>query len=135
MTRRWRVGLALAGLLVAGPAFADRPTTYYSTVTKTATSTSAQSAATLWTPASGKAFALQGCFAAAETPVRVRFLVSGVDVIPPFVLTSYGTALIGGGENQIYTSAIDAVLTYTTVITGLSATYPNTSVMCWGFEL
>ena len=135
MTRRWIGGLALVGLLVAGPAFADRPTTYYTTQTKSATSTSAQTDATLWTPASGKAFVLQGCFVAAETPVRVEFEVSDVDVIPPFVMDSYGTALIGGGENPIYTSAVNAVLTYTTVISGLSATYPNTSVMCWGFEL
>ena len=131
-----RIWLLTAILFVGMPvAFADRAATqFYNVVTKTATSTSSQSATTLWTPATGFRFALQGCFLAAEGPVRIRLQVSGTDVIPPVVLETYGTATIGTGDSPIYMSATDAVLTYTTVITGLSASYPNTSIVCWGYE-
>lgn len=132
--KRFRALALLALLCWATPVCADLlPTEAYTTITKTDTSTSAQTATTLWTPATGKVFVLQGCVASATNGISVRFQVSGVDVIPPMYLPSYGVSQVGGNYAPIYTSSVaDAVLTYTTVKQG--ANYGSVSVMCWGYE-
>lgn len=128
---------AFALLLIVGwmgTASADLlPTQAYTTMTKIDTSTTAQSATTLWTPTTGYRFVLQGCLVSSQRALKVRFQVSSVDVIPPIYLESYGSQMVGGTYAPIYTSAVDAVLTYTT--TTESTSYGSVSVSCWGYEI
>lgn len=132
---RWTLLAAACGvLLAAGDVRAERPTDLWDTITKTATSTSAQTDTTLWTPPSGKRIALQGCLISATRATEVQFEVSDVDVIPPVYMESYGTVLVGGDQTLLYRSAKDAVLTYTTTNTAHSPSYGSVSVMCWGYE-
>ena len=126
--------LALAVALGASPAFAQAPHHDYTTVQKTATALSAQTDATLWTPATGKAFILYGCVISARLPVRVELEVSDVDVVPPIYFESNGTVLVGGHGFPIYMSATNAVLTWTTSVEGMSDTHDRVSVLCWGYE-
>lgn len=135
MRRRWFVILWIVawGAWCPSSGVADLlPTQQYTTVTKTATSTTAQSATTLWTPATGFAFVLQGCLVSSQNAVQVRLQVSSVDVVPPIYLESYGSQMVGGANAPIYTSDVNAVLTYTTV--SHAGAYKNVSVMCWGWE-
>ena len=132
---RRRTAWLMVGMLLACPALAiaDRPTDLWDTVTKTATSTSAQTDTALWTPASGKRIALQGCLISSEYATVVEVEVSDVDVVPPIYLTSLGSVLIGGDGTLLYRSAKDAVLTYTTSANAPS--YGRVSIMCWGYEV
>ena len=133
MTKRL-VGLALGVALFASPVFAERPHIDYTTLTKTSTATTQQTDAVLWTPATGNKFHLQGCLISADLPVKFELEVSDVDVVPPIYLESNGTVLLGGGENPIYSSIRDAVLTYSTNRIPVSNQFNNVSVLCWGYE-
>ena len=118
----------------ASTAWADRPSDLWTPQTKTATATTAQTDTTLWTPASGKRFHLQGCAISSDGAVRVELEVSNTDVIPPISLASSGTEVISAGGALLYSSATDALLTYSTSITGVSGTHRSVSVLCWGYE-
>lgn len=127
MKSRWLLGVA-ALLCMAPLVRADISTQLYDTQTKRATSTTIQSDTALWTPASGFVFVLQGCMIAADAAQVVDFEVSDVDVITPVYLPSNGTVVIQSGGASIYTSAVDAVMNFST------ATGAITSITCWGFE-
>lgn len=121
-----RLTLLVAALACASPAGAA-PTQEFTTITKTATSTTTQTDVALWTPASGKAFALFGCTFSAGAAAVIELEVNNVDVIPPVYLASAGTVEVGGGSWPIYQSEADAVLTYTT-------TKAPVSIRCSGYE-
>lgn len=119
---------------------AELPSDLYTTQTNTATSTSAQTDTTLWDPAAGKRFILQGVMACTDLPVQVEFEVSDADVVPPMYFESYGCQTVQAGGAAIYMSARDAVLTYTTTAlfdyngNGIGD-YSRVSVMAWGYEI
>ena len=130
----WLGVVGVVGLCLLPSASAQQPHRQFTTVVNTDTASSAQSATTIWTPTSGKMFILQGVMVSAETPVSVRFQVSGTDVIPPIILDSNGTVVVDASGYALFMSATDAVLTYTTTSTALSLTHPTISVMTWGYE-
>lgn len=132
--RRIMVGLVCLGWLPV--AVAQPPNTLYETLTKTATSTTAQTDTALWTPVSGNYFVLMGCLMSAIKPVKIDVEVSDVDVFAPVYLESYGLKLISGGGVPIYVSAKDAVLRYTTsTVDGSSFGQQEFSITCWGYEV
>lgn len=132
----WIVPLSLLLFLFAGPASvsAEKPNFYYTTVTKTATTTTAVTDSTLWDPAANNRFVLQGVLISATNAVQVELEVSDVDVVPPVYVTSTGVVLVGGGENPIYLGAKDAVLTWSTTQVGVSPNHGKVSIMAWGYE-
>lgn len=130
--RRIGIVLWLAGWLTG--VVEAQPHHEYTTQTKTATSTTAQTDTTLWTPATGKRFILQGVLVCATMSVRVELEVSDVDVIAPVYLDSYGCRTVDASGAALYMSATDAVLTYTTITTAHSPIYANVSVTAWGYE-
>ena len=127
-----RVGFLL-GLVLLGspPCWADRSTSDYVTVTKSATVTltSFQTDVTLWTPASGNRIHLQGCIFSANRAMTIELEVSDVDVIPPIQMPSGGVVTVGGADAPIYVGAVDGVLAYTISVNSGSA-----SSLCWGWE-
>lgn len=130
-----RKALVLCLLLWAVSASADLlPTQQYTTVVETATATSSQTDASLWTPASGMRLVIQGCVVSSTQAVQVELEVSDVDVVPPIYLESYGSVVIGGGMAPVYTSSANAVLTYSTTNVAHSPTHGSVSVMCYGYE-
>ena len=129
MRNRLLTLLTLLSLLsMPSSLWADKSTSHYTTINENENTTDAQTDTTLWTPASGFRFILQGCFVSADATQTVEFEVSDVDVIPPIYVAANTSALIGGSHGSIYTSAADAVLKYSTT------TSANTSVTCWGYE-
>src|SRR3990167_6073218 len=125
--KAWGVAAALV-VLVAAPAGAFEPHRSYTTVTKNANTTDAQTDATLWDPAAGKSVALQGCAVSTDATETIQVEVSDVDVIPPIYLAANTGMVVTGGYAPIYMGAVDAILTYTTT------TSANTSIVCWGYE-
>lgn len=125
--------LAVVGLLLAlsaSLAWADRPHIDYTTQTKT-TSAKDSATRTLWTPAAGHGFVLQGCLLNTTGVSEFRLTVGGVDIMGPIVFTSTGTQLIESGGAPLYTSARNATLDVTGLMTVATSVW---SVMCWGYE-
>lgn len=132
MTNR-RIALLLALLWVAVPAEASIQE--YKTQTKTATGTATATDATLWTPLTGRRFALQGCHFSSIAAIAIELEVSNTDVVPPIYLDSYGSKSIGGNDKPIHTSDTNDVLTYTVTFTGHTPlTSVSWSILCWGYE-
>lgn len=134
MRKRGVALLGLALVLGAASASAERPD-IWGTKTKTATATSAQTDTALWTPASGKRVALQGCVISATKAMQVELEVSDVDVVPPIYFDSYGRLTIGGDSTLLYVGDPDAVLTYSTTNSGHSGSHGSVSIACWGYEV
>ena len=129
MGRRWMRAAVLLGLLAAMPsAWAFEPHRSYTTTTKTLNTTDAQTDATLWTPASGKAIAIQGCDVSADATQTALLEIGSTAVHQVLYIAANGNAQVGGGYAPFYMTATDDVLTYTT------STSANTSVTCWGYE-
>jgi len=125
--KHWLLGL-LWCLALAPSAWAARVEREYTTLTKTATATSNQTDVAIWTPASGKGIALQGCLFSAAEAGNIELEVADVDVLPPIAMPSGGLESASAGEALLYQGAVDAVLRWTTTINGPHA------VMCWGYE-
>lgn len=124
------LGLIAFGLVCSIPkvSIADRPTDFYTTVTKTDNKSAAQTDTTLWTPASGKRIILQGVVVSTNAANNVDLEVSDVDVVPPLYLAANGGGVIQSGGAPIWIGATDASLTYTT------SAATNVSVLAWGYE-
>lgn len=123
---KWFVGLMLLALWSV--ASADDNTYQYTTSYKNDNQSTAQSATTLWTPASGYRIVLQGCAVSSGTAQTTTFLFNTTTVIPIIYTAANGNALISAGSAPIGIGAADAVLKYTTTAA------VATSVSCWGYE-
>lgn len=120
--------LALLSLYLAAPAFADRPHVDYTTVTKNANTTDANTDAVIWTPASGKRIILMGAAFSADATDTLFMEVSTTTIIPVQYLGANVPDVLSGGGRPIWEGATDQALTYTTT------TSANTSIFLWGYE-
>lgn len=127
--KRGLAGVALAVVLLAQTAWAEKPTNWGTPVTKTAVQSGNATDTTLWDPAADNAFVLVGCVFSASAVANVELEVSDVDVVPPIYLPSVGTVSIGFGPFPLYRSAVDAVLKYTVLQNSNIV-----SILCTGWE-
>ena len=129
------LGLVLSVSLSAHRVWAETAAFEYTTVTKTATVTSDSTDVTLWDPAGGYGFVLQGCDLSSTVAASIELEVSDVDVVPPIYMDSYGSHPIGAGNGPIAMGAQDAILTYTVTFTTYTPVRDTrVSILCWGYE-
>ena len=128
------VGLTLWLVSLTLPVQAERPDLLVTPVVKTATATTAQTATTLWTPASGTRIVLMGCVFSADRAYLVRLQVSGTDIVAPVYLDTNGTVSVGFGVTPLYVGATNAVITYTTTNAGFTGASGNAAITCTGYE-
>lgn len=120
--------VTLLGVLLGTPAWADRPTDWYTPVTKSDNTTDAQTDKALWTPASGARSVVDGCTVSADATQTIELEVSNADVFPAIYLAANSSVSIGYGSSPLYQSATNGVLAYTTT------TSANTTIVCSGYE-
>ena len=128
--KKFLVALFALGLIVSIPkvSIADRPTDFYTTVTKTDSQTTQQTATTLWTPASGFSIVLQGVTISTDTLQNVKVQTGTTNVIPPQYMLASTSVTISGGNTPIWQGAANGTLTYTSSASG------KVSIVAWGYE-
>lgn len=133
-----RKTLGLMMVLVLGwasLAVADRPTDHFTTITKPATATSAQTDTTLWDPAAGKRIVLMRCTISSWLAQTVELEDDDGDVVPPLYFESYGIKELGNGYAPIWEGNVNEVLTYSTSASGHALSGPATAISCSGYEV
>ena len=131
MTRRVAFALLLLAMVGTPRVYAEKPTIWGNTKTKTATASGAAADTVLWTPASGFRIILMGCVISSEAAALVELESSDVDVVPPIQGGSQGASTIGFGTFPLWVGAADATLTFT--ISEVQSG-KRTSIVCSGYE-
>ena len=122
---------AVVSVCLASSAHAERPSDFFSTMTKTASASGTQTDAALWTVTTGKRIVLQGVIVCAAVPVTGVEIEEddNTDVIPPFNVESYGCKTFSAGNSALWMGDQDESLTYTVAVAG-----GVVSITAWGYE-